>query len=58
MPYFDYCMSLFIYFSKSAIQRISNSFNNCIYLLFKFKIDENESPEIKNDNIYKFIHFL
>ena len=26
MPYFDYCLSLFIYFPKTTIQRINNCF--------------------------------
>ena len=42
LPYFDYCLSLSIYFPKSTLQRINNCFNLCLFRLFKFK------PEIKN----------
>jgi hypothetical protein len=41
LPYFDYCLSLYIYFPKSAIQRICNIYNICLYKLFKFKIETN-----------------
>ena len=41
LPYFDYCLSLFIYFPKSAIQRICNIYNICLYKLFKFKLESN-----------------
>ena len=36
LPYFDYCCSLFIYFSKEMIQKISNLYYMCLYKLFKF----------------------
>ena len=59
LPYFDYCLSLSIYFPKSTFQSISNCFNLCLYRLFKFKPDidysemENEremmSEFLKND---------
>ena len=39
LPYFDYCLSLSIYFPKSTIQRINNCFNLCLYRLFKLKPD-------------------
>ena len=37
LPYFDYCLSLSIYFPKSIFQSINNCFNLCLYRLFKFK---------------------
>jgi hypothetical protein len=37
LPYFDYCLSLIIYFPPSAYQSLSNCFNLCLYKLFKFK---------------------
>jgi hypothetical protein len=35
LPYFDYCSTLSIYFSKTALQRICNCFNLCLLKLFK-----------------------
>jgi hypothetical protein len=40
LPYFDYCLSLIIYFPGSALQSLSNCFYYCLYRLFKFKPDE------------------
>ena len=37
LPYFDYCLSLTIYFSKGAIQKLSNCFYLCLLRLFNFK---------------------
>jgi hypothetical protein len=37
LPYFDYCLSLIIYFPLSAYQTLNNCFNRCLYKLFKFK---------------------
>ena len=53
MPYFDYCLSLLIYFPKSTIQTLSNCFNNCIYKLFKFKI-ETDGTLASDDDVNKF----
>ena len=39
LPYFDYCLSLFIYFSKTAVKRISNAYYICLDKLFKFKME-------------------
>ena len=33
LPYFDYCSTIYIYFSKSAIQKLFNSYNWCIWKL-------------------------
>ena len=49
MSYFDYCLSLLIYFPKSTIQGLSDCFNFCLFKLFKFKI-ESESVELINSN--------
>lgn len=35
MPYFDYCSTLQLYFSKKAIQIIANCYNHCLFKLFK-----------------------
>ena len=44
LPYFDYCLSLIIYFPKSTFQSLNNCFNLCLYRLFKFK-PEKSSPD-------------
>jgi hypothetical protein len=57
LPYFDYCLSLIIYFPGSALQSLSNCFYCCLYRLFKFKPDEiiycestpNEEEKVMND---------
>lgn len=47
LPYFDYCISLTIYFPKATIQKINNCYNNCLLILFKFK--PNEGPDPSNN---------
>jgi len=37
LPYFDYCLSIYIYFPKITIQKIANCYNSCMFKLFKFK---------------------
>jgi len=37
LPYFDYCSTLFIYFNKTTIQKIANSYYYCLSRLLKFK---------------------
>jgi len=52
LPYFDYCLSLIIYFPKQTVQSLNNCFNLCLYRLFKF------GPEIdyhKDDNNIEII---
>jgi hypothetical protein len=39
LPYFDYCLSLVIFFTPSTFQSLNNCFNICLYRLFKFKPD-------------------
>ena len=38
LPHFDYCISLSIYFSKRAIQKLSNCYYMCLNKLFKFNL--------------------
>jgi hypothetical protein len=45
LPYFDYCLSLIVYFPPSAYQSLNNCFNICLYKLFKFKPEA--TPEAK-----------
>lgn len=37
LPYFDYCLSLAIYFPKRTLQKLANTYYNCIYRLLKIK---------------------
>jgi len=51
LPYFDFCLSLIIYFPPSAYQSLNNYFNLCLYKLFKFKpevyLEDEEANEEK-----------
>ena len=40
LPYFDYCLTLLIYFNKTTIQRLCNKYYLCLYKLFKFDIQD------------------
>jgi len=40
LPYFDYCLSLLIYFPKSTIQKLKNRYDFCLLKLFNIKISE------------------
>jgi hypothetical protein len=50
MPHYDYCMSLYIYFPKASIQKISNSYNLCLYMLFNFKPNITSTPDFNDYN--------
>ena len=54
LPYFDYCLSLLIYFPKYTIQSLSNCFNHCLYMLFKFKLESEDDNMISNDDVLNF----
>jgi hypothetical protein len=49
LPYFDYCLSLIIYFPPSAYQSLNNCFNICLYKLFKFKPEATPEDEDENE---------
>ena len=61
LPYFDYCLSLILYFPTSAYQSLNNCFNLCLYKLFKFKPeaidmddeDDNDEEKIMSEFIKK-----
>ena len=55
MPHFDYCLSLTIYFPKSSIQTLANSFYYCLYKLFKFRVTDH--PTETNNNLEKLSLF-
>ena len=37
LPHFDYCATISIYLPKSSIQKLANTYNNCIFNLFNTK---------------------
>ena len=39
--YFDYCLSLIIYFNKTAIQKLTKAYYTCLLRLFKFNFVNN-----------------
>ena len=60
LPYFDYCISLLIYYQKSAIQRLSKMYYLCLNKLFNFSFLDQTHDEINcflsNYNISSFHH--
>ena len=49
LPIFDYCSTLVIYFSKHVIQKLTNSYNNCIFKLINTKKTCTFSVKSSND---------
>jgi hypothetical protein len=49
LPYFDYCLSLIIYFPPSAFQSLNNYFNLSLYKLFKLKPEVTPEDEEGNE---------
>ena len=39
LPPFDYCLSLVIYFSKTALQKLAHSYYKCLFILLKLRFD-------------------
>jgi len=60
LPYFDYCLSLIIYFPSSAYQSLNNCFNLCLYKLFKFKpeIADKDKEEDEEKIMKEFVEKL
>ena len=59
LPYFDYGLSLIIYFSKKAITKLAQTYYSCLYKLFKFKFNNNlieTNHFLKTFNIFSFEH--
>lgn len=50
MPYFEYCSTILIYYPKEAIQKLSNTYNLCLYRLFGFKHQINYSNDFNTFN--------
>jgi len=51
MSYFDYCLSLLVYFPKSTIISLNNCYNNCLFKLFNFKRDEINHDIVDESNV-------
>jgi hypothetical protein len=49
LPFFDYCASLCIYFPKLVIQKLANTYNNCIFSLIATKQIKNFIIEDSSD---------
>ena len=69
LPYFDYCATICIYFSSDVLQKLANTFNNCVFRLLKSKklldmrINSTNDFNIWNNyltkyNLYSFQHRL
>jgi hypothetical protein len=69
LPYFDYCLSLSIYYSKSVVQKLCNCYNMCLVKLFnstkndKFIFNDEDDDKLikinnflKKFNIFSFTH--
>ena len=60
LPYFDYCCSLFIYFPKVVIQKLSNLYYLCLYKLFKFNFSSDDASVanqfLKKYGLFSFQH--
>jgi exonuclease III len=52
LPIFDYCLSLSIYYSNKAIQKLFNCYNTCLFKLFNFKqtVDTRYINQLNNLN--------
>ena len=68
LPYFDYCLSLAIYYSSTVLQKLCNCYNMCLCKLFnstkqdKFNFSQNDPCSINKFllkfNIFSFVHRL
>jgi hypothetical protein len=48
LPFFDYCLSIIIYFPRVAIQKLANCFYLSLFKLFKFNYNSHNPIEINN----------
>ena len=53
LPYFDYCISLFIYFSKDIIQRLCNKYYLCLFKLFGVEFTDFNTANENNEFLHK-----
>jgi hypothetical protein len=60
LPYFDYCLSLIIYFSKQAINKMAKIYYTCLFKLFKLKFVGQDifafNNSLKQYKLYSFTH--
>ena len=58
LPSFDYCLSLVIYFSKTALQKLAHSYYKFLFILLKLRFDSESSEEINTIlSKYKLMSF-
>jgi hypothetical protein len=50
LPYFDYCSTLSIYFTKTVLQRMCSCYNICMVKLFKIKNEATNNNELNLHN--------
>jgi hypothetical protein len=50
LPYFNYCSTLAIYYTKTAIQRMCNCYNLCLFKLFGIKYSAQTNNELNEHN--------
>jgi hypothetical protein len=50
LPYFNYCSTLAIYYTKTAIQRMCNCYNLCLFKLFGIKNSAQTNNELNDHN--------
>jgi hypothetical protein len=50
LPYFNYCSTLAIYYTKTAIQRMCNCFNFCLFKLFGIKNSAKNNIDLNEHN--------
>ena len=48
LPYFDYCLTLIIYFPKHSIMKLCKCYFSCLYRLFKFNFANMQINQINN----------
>ena len=62
LPHFDYCSSLFIYFSKDLIDKLNKLYLNCLKKLFKFDFKhlsiEDQQHQLENHGLTHFYNRL
>ena len=46
LPYFDYCLSLCIYFCKSAISKLTKCYYSCLFRLFNFRLNNLDPVQV------------
>ena len=62
LPHFDYCSSLFIYFSNTLLDNIKGLYNNCLFHLFDLdfrgKSIEEQFETLKPLKLLPFKYFI